>query len=157
MDADPIYLAPADYSVTWPVLGGFIIFGLILWAVAIWLLTRRPDPEDGHGSLPPAALLKLRRDALRRIDEIDTAVRGDKMPARRGHHELSKVVRGFVSKASGLKAETMTASDLRERGPAHLATLIEEFYPRQFGATEADASSFSGSAAAARDIVGGWS
>lgn len=156
MDADPIYLAPQGYSITWPVLGAFIVFGLIIWCVVIWLLTRRPDPEDGRMSLPPSALTKLRRDALGRIDEIDTAVRSRKLPARRGHHELSKVVRRFVGKASGLTAETMTAADLRERGPAHLAALIEEFYPRQFGAVETDAESFPRSAAAARDVVGGW-
>ena len=74
-----------------------------------------------------------------------------------GHHELSQIVRGFVSKASGLKAETMTAADLRERGPAHLAQLIEEYYPRQFGQAEADPPSFARSAKAARDVVGGWS
>lgn len=157
MDADPIYLAPQDYSITWPVLGAFIIFGLIIWAVTIWMLTRRPESQDGHGTLPPAALAKLRRDALRRIDQVDKAVRTDSMTPRRGHHELSKVVRGFVSKASGLEADTMTASDLRERGPAHLAALIEEFYPRQFGAAEADTPSFGRSAKAARDVVGGWS
>lgn len=157
MDADPIYLAPQDYSITWPVLGAFIIFGLLLWAVAIWMLTRPPEEQDGHGVLPPAALAKLRRDALSKIDGVERAVRTDKMPARRGHHELSKIVRAFVGKASGLKAETMTATDLRERGPAHLAALIEEFYPRQFGAAEADTPSFGRSAKAARDVVGGWS
>ncbi len=68
MDADPIYLAPQGYAVTWPVLGGFILFGLLIWAVAIWLLTRRPEDPELHGSLPPSALAKLRRDALTRRD-----------------------------------------------------------------------------------------
>lgn len=157
MDADPIYLAPQGYSVTWPVLGGFILFGLVIWAVTIWLLTRRPEDPDLHGVLPPSALAKLRRDALLRIDEVEGEVRSDEITARRGHHELSKIVRGFVSRASGLRAETMTAADLRERGPAHLAALIEEYYPRQFGPDEADPPSFARSATAARDVVGGWS
>ena len=157
MDADPIYLAPQDYAITRPLLGGFIIFALIIWCVCIWLFTRTPDPQERGGSLPPSALTKLRRDALRRIDEIDSAVGGGKITARRGHHELSKVVRGFVAKASGLRADTMTAQDLRERGPAHLAQLIETFYPRQFGAAEADRPSFEASAGAAREVVGGWS
>lgn len=157
MDADPIYLEPQGYSVIWPVLGFFIIFGLLVWAVWIWLLTRPPESEDGSGSLPPAALLKLRRDALARIDKVEAAVAAKKTLPRAGHHELSQIVRGFVSKASGLKAETMTAADLRERGPAHLAQLIEEYYPRQFGQAEADQPSFARSAKAARDVVGGWS
>ena len=89
--------------------------------------------------------------------KVEAAVAAKKTTARAGHHELSQIVRGFVSKASGLKAETMTAADLRERGPAHLADLIEQYYPRQFGQAEADPPSFARSASAARDVVGGWS
>ena len=119
-------------------------------------LAAHPRPRV-RGRLPPAALLKLRRDALARIDKVEAAVSAKKTSPRAGHHELSQIVRGFVSKASGLKAETMTAADLRERGPAHLAQLIEEYYPRQFGQAEADPPSFARSAKAARDVVGGWS
>lgn len=156
MDADPIYLPPQDYTVIWPVLGGFILFGLLIWAMVIWLLTRRPE-EEGTAPLPPEALTKLRADALSRIEEVEESVVAGRMPARRGHHQLSKIVRGFVSRASGLEAETMTAADLRERGPAHLAALIDEYYPRQFGSEEADPPSIGRSAQAARHVVGGWS
>lgn len=53
MDADPIYLAPQDYSITWPVLGAFIIFGLLLWAAAIWMLTRPRRSRTGTVSCRP--------------------------------------------------------------------------------------------------------
>lgn len=156
MDADPIYLPPQDYSIMWPVLGGFILFALVIWAMVIYMMTRPPEDGEGFAPLPPAAMMKLRRDALARIDEVEAAVKDGSMPARRGHHELSKVVRGFVSRASGLEADTMTATDLRARGPAHLATLIEEYYPRQFGTEETDRPTFATSAGAARQVVGGW-
>lgn len=157
MDADPIYLPPQDYTIVWPILGGFILFALLIWAMVIWLMTRPPeDDEGGSAPLPPSAMTKLRREALTRIDEVETEVKAGTMPARRGHHELSKVVRGFVSEVSGLEADTMTAADLRARGPAHLATLIEEYYPSQFGIEEADRPSFAKSAAAGRQVVGGW-
>ncbi|MGO1165035.1 MAG: hypothetical protein ACTMHL_00315 [Janibacter sp.] len=157
MVAEPIYLPPQDYSVFWPVLGGFILFGLLIWAMSVWMLTRAPEEGGGAGSLPPEALMKLRREALARIDEVEESVASGRMPARRGHHELSKVVRGFVSRTTGLEADTMTAVDLRERGPAHLATLIEEYYPRQFGSEEADRPSIARSAGSARTVIGGWS
>lgn len=156
MDADPIYLPPQDYTVTWPILGGLIIFALLIWMMVIWMLTRRPEPEQGSSPLPPEALAKLRREALSRVGTVEKQVAAGTMTARRGHHELSQVVRGFVSRASGLEAETMTAADLRERGPAHLARLIEEFYPRQFGSAEADRPSIGRSAEAARQVIGGW-
>ena len=157
MDADPVYLAPQDYTVVWPLLGGIILLGLLVWGLSIWMMTRAPEEGGGDAPLPPEALMKLRRDALARIDAVEQEVGAGRTPARRGHHELSKVVRGFVSRASGLEADTMTAADLRQRGPAHLAALIEEYYPRQFGIEEADRPSISRSAAAARQVVGGWS
>lgn len=156
MDADPIFLPPQDYSITWPVLGGLIIFALVIWVMLVWLLTRRPDPDAGSSPLPPEALAKLRQEALDRVGSVEEKVGAGTMTARRGHHELSKVVRDFVSRASGLEAETMTAADLRERGPAHLSRLIEEFYPRQFGSAEADRPSIGRSAEAARQVIGGW-
>lgn len=156
MDADPIYLPPQDYTIVWPVLGGFILLGLLIWAMTVWMMTRPPEEQDGSAPLPPAALVKLRREALTKIDEIEARVRSGRTPARKGHHELSTVVRGFVSEASGLEADTMTAADLRAAGPAHLATLIEEYYPRQFGIEEADRPSLTASATAGRQVVGGW-
>ena len=155
MDADPTLLAPQDYSLVWPVLGGFILVVLLIWALVVWMLTRRPE-RGGHGSLPPAAVTTLRDQALARIDEVERAVTEREMPPRRGHHELSRIVRDFVSRSSGLEAETMTAADLRARGPAHLADLIERFYPRQFGAAEVEHHGFTDSAHAARRVVGGW-
>lgn len=153
--AAPAYLEPQSYGVHWPVLGGFILLGLLIWAVLIWFLTRRP--ETGlDAPLPPQAVARLRRIALGRIDEVEEQVTAGEMPARRGHHELSKTVRGFVAEVSGLKADTMTAADLRRRGPEHLARVIRTYYPRQFGAAESDRPSITAAAQAARDVVGGW-
>ncbi|WP_435201387.1 hypothetical protein [Janibacter sp. GS2] len=157
MGADPIYLPPQDYSVVWPVLGGFLLFGLLIWALTVWMLTRAPEEGGSGAPLPPEAMMKLRRDALGRIDAVEESVAAGTMAARKGHHELSKIVRGFVGRASGLETDTMTAADLRERGPVHLATLIEEYYPRQFGIEEADRPSIARSAGAARQVVGEWS
>lgn len=155
MSADTLYLEPQSYSVQWPLLGGFIIFGLLIWSLLVWMLTR--PPEDGlDAPLPPQAVAKLRRIALGEIDEVEAKVASGTMPARRGHHELSKIVRGFVGDVSGLKASTMTAADLRRKGPDHLARVIETYYPRQFGADESDRPSIGASAKAAREIVGGW-
>lgn len=155
MSAEPLYLGPQDYSVHWPVLGGFIVFGLLTWAVLIWLFTRRPD-DDLDAPLPPQAVARLRRLALGRIDEVEDQVASGEIEARRGHHELSKIVRGFVADVSGLKADTMTAADIRRRGPERLARVIEAYYPRQFGVAESDRPTIRASAQAARDIVGGW-
>mgnify|MGYP002712869013 CR=1 FL=1 len=88
MDADPIYLEPQGYSVIWPVLGFFIIFGLLVWAVWIWLLTRPPESEDGSGSLPPAALLKD-MDALLMTEVLEYALA--LAPTPKGHEAYAGI------------------------------------------------------------------
>lgn len=155
MGAEPWYLAPQSYSVYWPVLGGFALIALLIWAVVVWFLTRRPE-EGLDAPMPPQAVTRLRQRALGRIDEIEKAVAAGEMPARRGHHELSRTVRGFVAEVSGLEADTMTAADLRRKGPARLAEVIESYYPRQFGVDESERPSIGAGASAARDVVGGW-
>lgn len=155
MNDDPLYLGPQSFSVYWPVLGGFILFGLLIWATFIWLNTRH-RPGDLDAPLPPQAVARLRRIAMARIDEVEREVGAGEMQARRGHHELSRVVRGFVAEVSGLKVDTMTAADIRQRGPSHVADVIETYYPRQFGAAESDGQSIRSSSQRARDIVGGW-
>ncbi len=154
MDAE--YLAPQGYSVMWPVLGGLLLLALLVWFLGVWLTTRAPEDEPG-APLPPDAVMKMRDEALTDIDRVEREVTSGETPARRGHHELSTIVRGFVARASGLEADTMTAADLRYRGPRHLAALIEEYYPRQFGPVEAEPPSIGHSADAARQVVGGWS
>ena len=120
MDADPIYLAPQDYAITWPLLGGFIIFALIIWCVCIWLFTRTPDPQERGGSLPPSALTKLRRDALRRIDEIDTAgadgqddEQGEPPPRQTHHDHPPTTSRAAPADASKLGRSASAAPNCR--------------------------------------------
>lgn len=153
--AVPAYLPPPSYGIHWPVLGGFVLLGLLVWSMLVWFLTRAPEAAV-DAPLPPQAVAKLRRVALGRIDEVEGSVARGGMPARRGHHELSQIVRGFVGEVSGLEADTMTATDLRRRGPAPLASVIEAYYPRQFGVAESERPTITDSARAARDVVGRW-
>ena len=126
MDADPIYLAPQDYAITWPLLGGFIIFALIIWCVCIWLFTRTPDPQERGGSLPPSALTKLRRDALRRIDEIDSAVGGAESVVRPWLGVKGDTVSGDIARSLGLeRPQGVVVTELYANGPGARAGLRE--------------------------------
>ena len=155
MSAESGFLPPGDYPITWPLLGGFILLAIFLWAVVIWLATRAPEGRAGV-PLPPEAVSRLRTAALAEVDATERAVRAGERTARQGHHELSRIVRGFVAQASGLDADRMTAQELRARGPAHLARLIEAYYPRQFGVDEAEPPQIRPAAGAAREVIGGW-
>lgn len=155
MDADPTYLGPGTYGLLWPVLGGLLLLALLVWAGLIYLSTRPPE-EPRRAPMPPDAVTRIRLAALGRIDEVEQQVHSGGLSARGGHHELSLVVRGFAAEVAGLDADRMTAADLRARGPEHLARLIEEYYPRQFGAAESEPPTIDASARAAREVVSGW-
>ena len=156
MDADPTFLPPGSYALTWPLLGGLLLLALVVWAAVVWLAGRAPE-ELRRAPMPPSALAKARAEALAEIDEIERSVHFGARSARAGHHALSRTVRAFVAEVSGLDVETMTAADLRARGPQHLAALIETYYPSQFGSRESEPPSITTAAGAGREVVGGWS
>lgn len=156
MDADPSYLGPGSYGLLWPILGALLLLALLVWAGVIWLSTRPPEETRG-AQMPPDAVTKRRQEALARVDEVERRVHAGELSARSGHHELSVVVRGFVADVSGLDADRMTAAELRSYGPEHLARVIEQYYPRQFGPVESEPPSIRSSAGAAREVVSGWS
>lgn len=156
MDADPTFLPPGSYALTWPLLGGLLLLALVVWVAVVWL-SGRPPEELRRAPMPPGALARARAETLARIDEIEASVHAGERSAREGHHELSRTVRRFVADVSGLDAEHMTAADLRERGPEHLADLVATYYPSQFGVRESEPPSITAAARAGREVVGGWS
>lgn len=156
MDADPTFLPPGSYALTWPLLGGLLLLALVVWAAVVWLAGRPPEALR-RAPMPPGALAKARAETLAAIDAIESSVHSGGRTARAGHHELSRTVRRFVAEVSGLDAEAMTAADLRAHGPEHLAALIETYYPSQFGSRESEPPSITAAAGAGREVVGGWS
>lgn len=156
MDADPTFLPPGSYALTWPLLGGLLLLALVVWAAVVWL-SGRPPEELRHAPMPPGALAKARAEAIAQIDAVEASVLSGERSARAGYHELSRVVRRFVAEVSGLDAEHMTGADLRECGPEHLADLVATYYPSQFGVLESEPPSITTAARAGREVVGGWS
>lgn len=156
MDADPTFLPPGSYALTWPLLGALLLLAFVVWATVVWL-SGRPPEELRRAPMPPGALAKARAEALARIDAVEASVHAGETSARQGHHELSRTVRRFVADVAGLDAERMTAADLRARGPERLAGLVETYYPSQFGVRESEPPTITSAAQAGREVVGGWS
>jgi len=153
------FYAPMTYSALWTVIGVVLLLALLGWAFVIWWQTRPAPPPKPTPPPPPGWRLgQLKGQYLTRIDEIVALAKAGELSSRRGHQELSTTVRQFVQEASGLKAPTMTLTELGRSGVAQLEPVTDvvlRLYPLEFGPDRE--ASVDASADVARGVVQRWS
>lgn len=142
---------PVGYSSVWTALAvGAIAATLLYYAAVLWFTRRR---RPGRREAPPS----VRRAHLRRIDEVESAVRSGAVPATTGHQQLSEAVRGFVAATGELRATSMTLGSSRGTAPESLTALLEDLYPPAFAGDEATAEQrFDDACRRAREVVATW-
>lgn len=152
----PGYYAPAPYGLWWLWIGvaAFVLIGG--WYLWVWWATRpRPTPSAPHADVDRSR--RLRDDYLREIDLVVSRAAAGAITDRRAHQELSVLVRHFVQEMSGIRAPTMTLTDLTESGPrlTAVAQVVEVLYPGEFAprATQTVA----GAGEVAKEVVRRWS
>ena len=92
--------------------------------------------------------------ALSRIDAIQAAQHRGQITVRTAHHDLSEVVREYVTDVSGVPATTMTVHDLREANLSAVADAVDLTYPPAFDAPgEGDVDA---TVRVAREVVLRW-
>lgn len=141
-----------------PVLLALSLLGLVLlwflWlALARHLRARPAAPAPAPASSAPP--VDHRASALARIDEIEQACAAGRISQRTAHHDLSEVVRGYVSAVSGVPATRMTLHDLREARLEPVAAAVERTYPPSFGAD--GQGDLDAAVRIAREVVERWS
>jgi hypothetical protein len=140
----------------WFALVALVLVGVYYLAV-VWFTRERATPSGvvWSGADVPTA----RRQHLDRIDQIETEVRGGRLPAREGHQQLSETVRSYVGTVSALPAPTMTLSDFRRQAPWPLTEAIELMYPPEFAPDEVGEARerFDAAVDKARGLVMSWS
>ncbi|WP_295698938.1 hypothetical protein [Lapillicoccus sp.] len=158
MAGDNGFYAPMTYSVLWTVIGVVIMLAIVGWAFVIWWQTRPVPPPKPTPPPPPGWLLgQLKGQYLSRIDEIVRLAEAAELSSRRAHQELSTTVRQFVQEASGLRAPTMTLTELGRSGVAQLEPVTDvvlRLYPVEFGPDRE--ASVATSADVARGVVQRW-
>lgn len=113
----------ASYDDRWLLLAVGAVTVVVAYYAAVLWWTRRPRERRRPVDAEPH---------LARLDEVGSAVRSGRMPAREGHQQVSDIVRRHAAQAHGLPARTMTLADLRREGPADLADLVALVYPPEF-------------------------
>lgn len=156
----PGFYAPDPYSSWWWWTGVAVLVVIALWFTAIWWATR-PRPVR----VPPRAtgdrLTRLRADYTREIDLVAARVRTGEITPRLGHQQVSLLVRHFVQEASGIRAPTMTLTDLQATGArlTPVSDVVGALYPGEFGPDDIDpdgAQTLGEAVAIAKEVVARW-
>ena len=151
----PGFYAPDPYSATWLWIGVGVFVAIALWYVWVWRSTRE-KPVVVPPRITPDRLNRLRDDYRRQIEAVVARVEAGEITQRRGHQQLSVLVRHFVEEVSGIRAPTMTLTDLFASGGrlTPVSTVVAQLYPGEFAPTEG--SSVASAAVQAQAVVARW-
>ena len=151
----PGFYAPDPYAVTWLWVGVGLFAAIALWYVWVWWSTREKRVVVPP-RITPDRLSRLRDDYRRQIEAVVARTEAGEITQRRGHQQLSVLVRHFVEEVSGIRAPTMTLTDLSASGGrlTPVSAVVAQLYPGEFSPD--DASSVASAAAKAQAVVARW-
>lgn len=158
MRADPPpqgFYAPDPYAAWWPWVGAAVFLGIVGWYLWVWRATRI-RPASAAAPQPSDRVGRLRDEYVRQIDVVATRAAAGRITPRDAHQRLSVLVRHFVQEVSGIRAPTMTLSELTASGPrlTPVSQVVEVLYPGEFAPEDSD--TVQGAAEVAREVVLRW-
>ncbi|HEU5144817.1 MAG TPA: hypothetical protein VFT81_06535 [Dermatophilaceae bacterium] len=151
----PGFYAPDPYAAWWLWVGAAAFVLIMAWYAWVWRSTReRPVRLAPRRADDRAAL--LRDEYAREIDAVAVQAASGQISAREAHQRLSILVRHFVQELSGIRAPTMTLSELSASGPrlTPVSEVVEVLYPGEFAPEDSD--TVAGAAEVAREVVRRW-
>lgn len=151
----PGFYPPDPYAPIWVWVGAGILVVVALWYVLVWRVTReRPVVIPPRAT--PERMSRLRADYVRQIDAVVRRTESGEITDRRAHQQISVLLRHFVQEASGVRAPTMTLTDLTASGPrlTPVSRVVAALYPGEFAPQET--RTLAGAAAAAKEVVSRW-
>jgi hypothetical protein len=154
--APPGFYAPDPYAAWWLWVGLAVFAGVLGWYAWVWWATRE-RPAVVAAALSGDRVARLRDEYSRQIDVVAQRAATGRISARDAHQRLSVLVRHFVQELSGIRAPTMTLTELTASGArlTPVSEVVEVLYPGEFAPEAAD--TVAGAAEVAREVVRRWS
>lgn len=151
----PGFYAPDPYGAAWLWMGLAGLSLIALWYAWVFWSTREKAVVTTP-RLSPDRLDRLRSDYTHQIEVVVGQVVADEITRRQGHQRLSVLVRHFVQEVSGIRAPTMTLTDLHASGSrlTPVSVVVGELYPGEFA--PASATTIEGAAEQAKTVVARW-
>lgn len=154
-DVDGGFYPPVQFLPWWGLIGFGILVVIALWYVFVFVSTRsraaRPEPTQYQYPPQPA---QVREHYASMIDQTQAAYASGELDSREAHHQLSLLLRSFVTEREGIATMHMTLADLRRTDLAPLSGAVERLYPGAFNPNYE--GSVDEAVAEARRLVGAW-
>ena len=133
-------MSVASYNRWWLICGAILAAALVTWFILLPILTKKKYNRDNPppaqvGPLAPGLMDPVRAKYRTLIAELaDRHGRGE-IDSRELHLALSSTLREYVKIRMGVRADTMTLTDLQRQGQAtaSVAKVIERCYHPAFG------------------------
>lgn len=150
---------PVGYGVLWLIMACAGIVLLFLWYGFVFWVTRRKHQRT-LATLKPLAPPPLDIPAIQAkyfglISEVEQAYTRGEIKSRAVHQKLSILLRFFAQEAHGIRAYSLTLSDLRKTRYTQLTAAIDAYYRPEFDAVLV--GDVSAALTTAREVVGTWS
>ncbi|MEV7973719.1 hypothetical protein [Cellulomonas sp. NPDC089187] len=157
---------PKPYGAWWLWGSAAVLLLVLAWLVAAWFLGRRRsdgtpvdaervDPLAGATSADPYAGARARR--LADLDEIAGRLEAEEVEPRVAALEVAAVLREFATARRGVKAEPLTATELRRLGwTGGTGELIAALLDPAFSAHGATPASARQAIGRAREVISRW-
>ena len=127
-----------DYS-TGPIAIVGSLLALITLVVVIYILVRFIKSKKSKRKLTAKALLwtkpdmtKLKAEYLAKLAKIESAFETDPTSIRPTYEKMSKLIRDFAYRATGIEVQKYTLYEIRLANMNALADLVEEYYEPEF-------------------------
>ena len=135
---------PFAYRPVWVILGlAALAIGVIVWIVVRRKLRHklREERKLKVKKVRPEALPRIKARYIGLIDKTTAEFNSGAIDYREAYQRMSRTIRLFVNKATGLKVQHCTLSEIRELNMPLLTALVAEDYEPEFAReTRADAN-----------------
>ena len=126
---------PFSYMPVWIILGLVLLgVGLIAWIVARRKLRDRLRAEKKQKikKIRPEALPRVKARYIGMLDKTAWEYSRGAIDKREAYQRMSRTIRLFVNKVTGIRVQHCTLSEIREMNIPILTSLVAEYYEPEF-------------------------
>ena len=137
---------PFAYLPVWIILG----LALVASALLAFFIARKKlkaalqdEKKLKVKKVRPEGLPRLKQKYVGMLDKITWEYHNGQINSREAYQRMSKVIRLFVHRATGVRVQNCTLSEIRALGMPQLSALVEEYYEPEFARNSAADAAYS--------------
>ncbi len=135
---------PFAYLPAWVILGCALLFA----GIVVWIVVRRKlreslaaEKRQKVKKIRPEAMPRIKARYVGMLDKTAWDYNRGNIDKREAYQRMSRVIRLFVHRVTGLRVQHRTLSEIRELNIPMLTALVEEYYEPEFARdAQADAN-----------------